>query len=309
MRNKISVLFGFILLLFISPIIATHFTSKFQLEKAEQELLNEQEQDLINEQEQELIIEQAESTKTNVIKKSESDKKLVYASNDNNLVVGNDQIEPKKALILFTHSYEAFIPILKSKKGLTDVYHSNSNITAFKDVIKDYFKLNSINAEFLPFDTMGELKKTNRTFSEAYSVVRPSLEAQIKKYDYDIIIDLHRDSASREISTLNYENETYGKLYFVVGEEHPNYSINKAYAQNISSQLNELVPGISRGVISKKGDLVDGIYNQDLSENMVLIELGGIENTEEEINRTISVLSNAISIVLKESSQNITKEA
>ncbi|WP_079524092.1 stage II sporulation protein P [Solibacillus isronensis] len=34
-----------------------------------------------------------------------------------------------------------------------------------------------------------------------------------------------------------------------------------------------------------------GIYNPDLAENMVLIELGKIENTEEEINRTISVLS------------------
>ncbi|MFL0584386.1 stage II sporulation protein P [Solibacillus silvestris] len=34
-----------------------------------------------------------------------------------------------------------------------------------------------------------------------------------------------------------------------------------------------------------------GIYNQDLAENMVLIERGEIENTEEEINRTLSVLS------------------
>lgn len=35
---------------------------------------------------------------------------------------------------------------------------------------------------------------------------------------------------------------------------------------------------------------------------MVLIELGGIENTEEEINRTISVLAQAISIVLQDDS-------
>ncbi len=50
----------------------------------------------------------------------------------------------------------------------------------------------------------------------------------------------------------------------------------------------------------KKGDNVDGIYNQDLSKNMVLIELGGIENTQDEINRTISVLAKASSIVLQE---------
>lgn len=51
-----------------------------------------------------------------------------------------------------------------------------------------------------------------------------------------------------------------------------------------------------------KGDHVDGIYNQDLALNMVLIELGGIENTQEEINRTISLLAKAISIVLQNQS-------
>lgn len=73
-------------------------------------------------------------------------------------------------------------------------------------------------------------------------------------------------------------------------------------ADNISSKLNKLIPGLSRGVVGKKGEYVDGIYNQDLSKNMILVELGGIENTEEEVNRTISVLSRAISIVLQESS-------
>jgi len=67
----------------------------------------------------------------------------------------------------------------------------------------------------------------------------------------------------------------------------------------MSTQLNEMVPGISRGVIGKKGDHVDGIYNQDLAENMVLIELGGIENTQEEINRTISLLAKVITIILQ----------
>jgi len=47
---------------------------------------------------------------------------------------------------------------------------------------------------------------------------------------------------------------------------------------------------------------VDGIYNH-LAKNMVLIELGGIDNTEEEINRTISLLAKAISIVLQNQSR------
>ena len=64
--------------------------------------------------------------------------------------------------------------------------------------------------------------------------------------------------------------------------------------------MNELVPEISRGVIGKKGESEDGVYNQDLQGNMVLIELSGIESTEEEVNRTISVLAKAVSTVLQE---------
>ncbi len=153
------------------------------------------------------------------------------------------------------------------------------------------------------------MTKTNRTFPEAYKVIRPFLSGKVKDNKYDVIIDLHRDSATREKSTLTYNNETFGKIYFVVGEEHPNYISNKTYAQHLSSHLNDLVPGISKGVIGKKGDHVDGIYNQDLANNMLLIELGGIDNTQEEINRTILVLAKAVSAMLQDDSKNIVSHA
>ena len=110
---------------------------------------------------------------------------------------------------------------------------------------------------------------------------------------------LLRDSATRNKITITHNYHSYGKLYFVGGEIIQIYKFNKSFAENLSAQLNEMVPRISRGVIGKKGDNVDGIYNQDLAKNIVLIELGGIENTQEEINRTISVSAKAISIILQ----------
>jgi len=214
----------------------------------------------------------------------------------------NEELNHKNTLVLFTHSHEAFVPMVQSIDGQTEVYSPTTNIMGFEDIIKNYFELNLIQTEFLPIDTMKEMKKTNRTFAEAYDVVRPFLDAKLQENEYDLIIDLHRDSAEKKTTTITYENEAYGKLYFVVGEDHPNYKSNQSLAQNLSAQLNELVPGISRGVIGKKGDHVDGIYNQDLAKNLILIELGGIENTEEEINRTISLLAKAISIVLQNQS-------
>lgn len=276
MQYKIIVFLGFILLLFVSPIIAKSFNV----------------------------------TQEAVVDVQRTPNKLVYAATTNaqplettkttEITDTTESIKTKNVLMLFTHSHEAFIPIVKNKNRETVVYHPNYNITEFEEIIKMHFNINSLNTNFLGVDTMDELNRTNRTFSEAYDVVRPFLLEEIQNNSYDLVVDLHRDSATRNISTVTYNNETYGKIYFVVGEDNPNYLLNKSYSQEISDQLNELVPGISRGVIGKKGEHVDGIYNQDLAKNMVLIELGGIENTEEEINRTISVLAKAISIVLKD---------
>lgn len=282
MKNKLLVFLGFILLLFFSPFVPVFLFS--QLPQNPNVIANQPE---INQE------------KNIVGEKFDSSNQLVYLSSNTNTLNTNEQIETKKALILFTHSHEAFIPIVKSVSGQTPVYHPHSNITAFEDVIKKYFELNSINVEILAVDTMDKMKKTNRSFPEAYDVVRPYLVTQLQNSNYDIIIDLHRDSTKRKLSTLNYKNETYGKLYFVVGENNPNYISNKTFAEEISSSLNEYIPGISRGVIGKKGEHVDGVYNQDLAKNMILVEMGGIENTQDEINRTISVLSKAISTVLQ----------
>lgn len=43
-----------------------------------------------------------------------------------------------------------------------------------------------------------------------------------------------------------------------------------------------------------KGKGVNGVYNQDLAPNMLLIELGGIDNTEDELERTMAILAQAI---------------
>jgi stage II sporulation protein P len=66
------------------------------------------------------------------------------------------------------------------------------------------------------------------------------------------------------------------------------------YAQKLHEQLNAIVPSISRGILKKGEEGANGIYNQDLARNIVLIELGGIDNTEEELMRTIAVLARAI---------------
>ena len=53
----------------------------------------------------------------------------------------------------------------------------------------------------------------------------------------------------------------------------------------MKDEMEKLVPGITRSIISKGGAGVDGKYNQDLHPSLILIELGGIGNSEEELNQ------------------------
>jgi stage II sporulation protein P len=142
---------------------------------------------------------------------------------------------------------------------------------------------------------MKELKLKGKSFPDSYNFVRPYLEKRLQEQSYDLVIDLHRDSAKKNATTLTYNNESYARIAIVIGAEHKNYRWNTAYAESLSAAMNEIVPKISRGVISKSGDNVDGRYNQDLTKEMILIELGGIDNTGEELNRTIAVIGKAIS--------------
>ena len=156
-----------------------------------------------------------------------------------------------------------------NKKGISTIVETSS-ITAFLN-INGWNYASSYNASrFYLLDTMNKY---------------PSLE---------LIIDLHRDSINRNLSTVTIDNKNYAKVLFVVGLEHSNYEPNL----NLSNKLNEMIktkyPGLSRGVMKKSGAGVNGIYNQDVAPYVILIECGSHENSIEEVMNTIEALSNII---------------
>ena len=136
--------------------------------------------------------------------------------------------------------------------------------------------------------------KASRVLMEEAKKNNPSL-----KY----FIDLHRDSISYDKTTLNYNDKNYAKLLFLVGLENPNYIENLEFTDKISKTINEKVPGLSKGIYKKQGAGVNGVYNQDFSNRTILIEIGGPENTIDEVYETLLVLSEALSEVIK-SDQN-----
>jgi stage II sporulation protein P len=199
-----------------------------------------------------------------------------------------------RILYYFAHPEEAFKPITNEKLGVVTTSHKETNITSLTPTFTQYFTFNQIQADSLQVNVPGELQKLGLKYSDSYATIRPHIQERLKNQTYDLIIDFHRDAAKKSVTTVSHEEMNFARVAFVVGTKHKNYDQNLVYAQALHEQMNAIIPNISRGIMKKGQVGSNGIYNQDLAPNIILIELGGIDNTEEEIERTIAVISNAI---------------
>lgn len=204
-------------------------------------------------------------------------------------------LSPFDVLIYFTHSHETYKPFVESEKGAVAVYDSSTNLYSMQDMIVNYFTLNGLTTKTLEVDNQAVMKQKGLPFHLAYDSVRPFVSKELEQNKYDLILDIHRDALGAEATTTTHNNVKYAKIVFVIGAENPNYQLNLAYAKSLTNALNKIIPNISRDPIIKEGKGVDGVYNQDLAKELLVVEVGGIDNTEDEVYRTISILAQAIS--------------
>ena len=131
------------------------------------------------------------------------------------------------------------------------------------------------------------LNNNNWNYARSYDASRIFLEEKKKMYpSLTYFIDVHRDSLTKEKTTITINNKDYAKILFIVGLENPNYHQNLAFTESINNKLNEKYPNLSKGIYKKEGPGVNGVYNQDFSPNTILVEMGGPENSIEEVLNT-----------------------
>ena len=140
------------------------------------------------------------------------------------------------------------------------------------------------------------LASNNWIYKDSYKASRLLLEDSIKSNNtLKYFIDIHRDSASYDKTTINYDNKSYAQIMFIVGLENNNYEYNLNIANKLSDLINNKIPNLSKGVLKKEGIGVNGIYNQDISGNAILIELGGVDNNIVEVSNTINIFGDIFS--------------
>ena len=140
------------------------------------------------------------------------------------------------------------------------------------------------------------LNKYKLDYTGSYAASRAYMKEELKNNNYKILIDLHRDSARHKYTLYEKNNKKYAKIMFVLTTKHKNYKKNESFVTNINKRIIKKYKGLSRGIIRRD----DVIFNQDLSPRAILIELGGVDNTLEEINNTLYVLAKVIKDYIKE---------
>ncbi len=138
-------------------------------------------------------------------------------------------------------------------------------------------------------------------YNYSYVASRYFAEIMLKKEPtIKYLIDIHRDSSKINKTLYTLNGKEYARIMFVVGLDNPNYKPNLNLATILNEKFNKKYPSFSRGIYKKSGKGVNGVYNQDLSENSILLEIGGVDNTIEQVNNTMDLVAEIIGGFIKE---------
>ena len=210
----------------------------------------------------------------------------------------NKKIETKKEnptiYIYNTHQTEEYKPTSYLE------YSVNPNVLMASYILEEQLSKKG-HVVLVEEESVSKLRTTlGLNYAGSYKVTRSMMEnAKKNNPTLKYYIDLHRDSLTRDKTTLTVDGKSYAKILFIVGLENSNYQENLDFTNKINDLLNQKVKGLSKGIYKKEGPLVNGVYNQDFSNRVILIELGGNENTIDEVYRSLIVLGEVLDEVIK----------
>ncbi|MDF2927494.1 MAG: stage sporulation protein [Paenibacillaceae bacterium] len=200
----------------------------------------------------------------------------------------------KVVLIYHSHNRESWVPELGlSDKEANVAQDAKTNITLVGKELADRLEDKGVGAVHYATDYAGTVDKYNWYYSYKYSN-KTVKEAFAANPEISFVFDLHRDDSSKEKSTLTVDGKSYAKVFLIIGQKNPQWEKNEAFASKMQEKLEQKMPGISRGIWAKEAHDGNAEYNQSLSTNSVLIEVGGVYNTLEECKRTAAVLADVI---------------
>jgi stage II sporulation protein P len=326
-QRKKRFMFQFIFIVIIIIIlynIVSSFILKIKLTSSNEEFLKELLKDsnhhLIYEQENNNIVNklldnlyQIDLKKPltilkNIFNYEEDMSEMVVTSSDNTIEPVNSgyiedpdpqEVTNPRVYIYNTHQTENY-----SYKKYEE-YNITPNVMMSSYILREKLNKKGIATTVETSNVSDLLNANGWNYASSYKASRYFIEDTLKKYSsLELIIDLHRDSIKKSASTIEINSKKYAKVLFVIGKEYKTYEKNLNVANTLNTKINEKYKGLSRGVMLKSGENVNGIYNQDLSPNIILMECGGSENSIDEVMNTLEIIADVIEEYLGEKNES-----
>ena len=180
-------------------------------------------------------------------------------------------------------------------------YSIKPTVTITNYILEEIFNKNKLYTYVEESNIKEILNKNAWNYSYSYKATRILLEQ--RKLEYPTLkyfIDVHRDSITKDKTTININNKSYAKILFLIGLENPNYQENLSFTEKLNNLINQKYPNLSKGIYKKGGPGVNGVYNQDFSKYLILVEMGGYQNTPIEVLNSSLALAECFMEVINE---------
>lgn len=253
--------------------------------KDDLDVFDHEEQENSDMVEKEVII--ADNRKDNFFKVIETDA-ASRSSVPRNMSVDAASVNKNMNVILYhTHGTESYSSDKISNYRSRD---ENKNVTGIGNRITANLKNYGINIKHLK--EYNDYPSYNLSYKNSNSAVKQHLSNSKK----NLIIDLHRDGAEENssyenflnrVSTIQIEGKTAATFSLVIGDKNGNLSELKKTAQTLYDISNEMYPNLCREIIIRPG----AYFNQYLSDNALLVEIGSTVNDLAEVQYTADLLS------------------
>lgn len=217
---------------------------------------------------------------------------------DNNIIINKNNSsfvnlikkDDYKVYIYNTHDEEGY-----SNKGF-ELYNTTPTVKLASYMLKDELKNLGINALVEERPVIKEIKKQGLPYHYSYDISNKYCKEIKEKYPSIIyFIDLHRDGIDKSLSTVTINNKTYAKMMFLLGMKHSNSNKNLEVVTKLNNYLNDNYKGLMRNIY-KRNDIT---YYQYFDSHNFIIEVGGQDNTYQEVYNSIKAFAKALESDLK----------
>ena len=195
-----------------------------------------------------------------------------------------------EVLIYHSHTCEAYRTSDKDSLKTSSSIDVTRNVTAVGDVIEEELE-NKYGIAVIHDKTVHD----KGDYDGAYKKSGVTLDKYLKAYgDFKLIIDLHRDSVEKSAVTTKINGESVARFMFVVTEKNPRYAKQRNLIDSMITKSNKLFPDLLRGNEIYAYQWGMDYYNQNRSDNAVLLEVGANGNTIDEVKNTGRYLARII---------------